>query len=170
MAPCISEATQREVKDFLIHEAELLDDRRFEEWLEILAEDVLYQVPIQTGHDKNGSTDLLREGAWLSENWKSLEMRIRRLRTPGVLAEEPPSRTRHFVSNIRITPGASPKEVRVRSNLLLYRSRGESVQYDLFSGERRDILRRVDGRWSLARRDLLLDMSTLDAQDLSIIL
>lgn len=170
MAPTVNDHTHREVVEFLMHEAELLDDRKFEEWLEQLTEDITYQVPIRDRGTENGDSEILRDGAWLNENWKSLEMRIRRVRTPGVVAEDPPSRTRHFVSNIRIGAGGNPDEVRVKSNLLVYRSRGESVHYDLFSGERRDILRRVNGAWKLAGREIILDQAILAAQDLSIIL
>jgi 3-phenylpropionate/cinnamic acid dioxygenase small subunit len=170
MARTVNDHTHRQVVEFLMHEAELLDDRGFEEWLEQLTEDVVYQVPIRDTGKKNGDSEILRDGAWLSENWKSLDMRIRRLRIPGIVAEDPPSRTRHFVSNIRIVAGGNPDTVEVKSNLLVYRYRGESVHYDLFSGERRDIIRRVNGAWKLARRDLWLDQAVLTSQDISIIL
>ena len=95
-------------------------------------------------------------------------MRVRRLRSPGAFSEDPPSRTRHFVSNVRVRLGDREGEVEVVSNLLLYRSRGESTHYDLFSAERRDVVRHVDGSWKLARRDILLDQAVLGAQDLSV--
>jgi len=164
------DVTYREIVEFLMREAELLDDRRFEEWMEILTEDIYYRVPIRTSRERDEASEFLAESAWFSENWKALQMRTKRLASKGTLSEDPPSRTRHFISNIRLREASGPNEIAVKSNLLVYRSRGDSVQYDLFSGERRDVLRRVNGSWKLARRDILLDQAVLGAQDLSIIL
>lgn len=163
------EATYREVVDFLTREAELLDNREFEEWLGILTEDVHYDMPIRVTRGSAEASELVRESAWLRENFSSLKMRVQRLRAPGVVAENPPSRTRHFVSNLRVAAAAKADEIEVRSNLLLYRTRGDSTHYDLFSAERTDVLRRVNGSWKLARREVLLDQSVLGAQDLSIL-
>ena len=164
------EQTHREITDFLMREAEMLDNREFEEWLAVLTEDIYYNVPVRITQGRDQGTGHLADSAWFRENRASLEMRVKRLRTPGVVAEDPPSRTRHFISNLRLTNGGRNGEIEARTNLLVYRSRGDSAHYDLFSGERRDILRRVDGGWKLARREILLDQSVLGAQDLSIIL
>ncbi len=164
------ELTYREASEFLMREAELLDNRQFTEWLALLTEDIYYNMPIRVTRDNNEKSQDLSEGAWLSENRKSLEMRIKRLTTKGALSEEPPSRTRHFVSNIRVRGGSQENEVEINSNLLLYRTRGDSSHYDLFSAERKDVLRRINGNWKLARRDILLDQSVLGSQDLSVFL
>lgn len=169
-ATVLNERTHLEISEFLMREAELLDNRQFEEWLGVLAEDMIYEVPVRITQGKGRETGRAVEGAWFRESRPSLEMRVKRLRTPGLVAEDPPSRTRHFVSNLRLANGPGDGEVEVRSNLLVYRSRGDSAHYDLFSGERRDTLRRIDGSWKLTRREILLDQSILGAQDLSIIL
>lgn len=169
-ASVLEERTHREVSEFLVREAELLDNRQFDDWLELLAEDVVYNVPIRVTRGKGEGSEFLGESAWLRENRKSLTMRIQRLKSPNAFSENPPSRTRHFVSNVRIESGGEENELEVRSNLLVYRTRGDSAHYDLFSGERRDVLRRAGTRWKLVRREILLDQSILGAQDLSIIL
>ncbi len=166
----LDELTYRETNEFLMREAELLDNRQFTEWLALLTEDIFYHMPIRVTRDNNEKSQDLSDGAWLSENRKSLEMRIKRLTTKGALSEEPPSRTRHFVSNIRVRSGSQENEVEINSNLLLYRTRGDSSHYDLFSAERKDVLRRINGNWKLARRDILLDQTVLGAQDLSVFL
>lgn len=166
----LDELTYREASEFLMREAELLDNRQFTEWLALLTEDIYYNMPIRVTRDNNENSQDLSAGAWLSENRKSLEMRIKRLTTKGTLSEEPPSRTRHFVSNIRVRGGSQENEVEIISNLLLYRTRGDSTHYDLFSAERKDVLRRINGHWKLARRDILLDQSVLGSQDLSVFL
>ena len=166
----LDELTCREASDFLMREAELLDNRLFENWLALLTEDIFYNMPIRVTRDTDEGSNDLSDGAWLRENRKSLEMRIKRLTSKGALSEEPPSRTRHFVSNIRVRGGSRENEIEVNSNLLLYRTRGDSSHYDLFSAERKDVLRRINGNWKLARRDILLDQTVLGAQDLSVFL
>jgi len=166
----LDELSYREASEFLMREAELLDNRQFAEWLALLTEDIYYNMPIRVTRDINEKSQDLSEGAWLSENRKSLEMRIKRITAKGSLSENPPSRTRHFVSNVRVERGSQENEIEVNSNLLLYRTRGDSTHYDLFSAERKDVLRRVNGSWKLARRDILLDQSVLGAQDLSVFL
>ncbi len=166
----IDELTYREISEFLMREAELLENRQFAEWLALLTEDILYNMPIRVTQENNEKSQGLSEGAWLSENRKSLEMRVKRITSRGALSEEPPSRTRHFVSNIRVRSGNQENEVEINSNLLLYRTRGDSSHYDLFSAERNDILRQMDGQWKLARREILLDQTVLGAQDLSVFL
>jgi 3-phenylpropionate/cinnamic acid dioxygenase small subunit len=73
------------------------------------------------------------------------------------------------VTNVRLNPGEGDDEIAVRSNVLLFRNRGDSPNHDLLSAERRDVVRRVDGRWKLARRRVILDHSTLPTHNLPII-
>ena len=95
-------------------------------------------------------------------------MRVRQTQAEHPVAENPPSRTRHFVSNVRVEPTDEQDEVKVRSNLLLYRNRGDSVEYDIFSAERVDTLRGVSGSWKLVRREVFLDQAVMGAQDIPI--
>ena len=77
-------------------------------------------------------------------------------------------RVRHLVTNVRIAdgePGAS--ELDAKSNFLVYRNRVDD-ETDVFVGERRDRLRRVDGGWQIAKRVVLLDQSTLLAKNLTL--
>src|SRR5581483_742568 len=87
--------------------------------------------------------------AHMYEDRDSLEMRALRVNTEYAWAEEPPSRTRHFVTNVRVSGGERGDELAVRSNLLLYRTRGDVPAYDILSAERRDVLRRCDGELRL---------------------
>jgi 3-phenylpropionate/cinnamic acid dioxygenase small subunit len=166
----VDERTYLEVTEFLLDEAELLDNRQFEEWLAFLTEDMHYSMPVRETRSKGDGPGFVPETAWFSDTKNSLKTRIRRLNAKYPVAEDPPSRTRHFVSNIRAKPGQAGAEVEVKSNLLLYRSRGNSAHYDLFSAERKDILRRVNGSWKLANRTVLLDQTILGSQDISVFL
>ena len=82
-------------------------------------------------------------------------------------AEDPPSRTRHIITNIEVEPGDAASELKVYSNFLVYRTRTESEQ-DLYVGARRDVLRRVDCAWKIALRKLVLDQNVLLPKNVSI--
>jgi ethylbenzene dioxygenase beta subunit len=165
-SPLTPELSQQ-IADVLIYEAELLDRGRFREWFELLTEDVIYRVPVRV--TRQG--DEFSSEAWhMNETWDSLRTRIARLETAYAWAEDPPSRTRRFVTNIRVRPGQRPEEVEVISNLLLYRNQGESPSFHLLSAERQDIWRHLDGRWRLARRLVLLDHTVLGTHNLAIFL
>ncbi len=166
----IDDRTYREVSEFLFLEAELLDEGRLEEWLDLLTEDIAYRMPVRVTRERGAGCEFVGEMAHFEEDRHRLEMRVRRLGTRSAWAEDPPSRTRHFVSNIRVRPGEREGELHVRSNLLLYRNRGDSPHQDLLSAERRDVLRRVDGGWRLARRTILLDQSTVATLNFAVLL
>ncbi|MDR7510609.1 MAG: 3-phenylpropionate/cinnamic acid dioxygenase subunit beta [Armatimonadota bacterium] len=157
-----------EVLEFLHHEAELLDDGRLDEWLELLTEDVSYAMPVRLTRERGQEPAVSAEMQFFQDDLATLRLRVRRLRTDFAWAEDPPSRTRHFVANARVAPGPTPDEVDVRCNVLVYRNRGASAASDLISGERRDRLRRVGGAWKLARRVFVPDQATLGVDNLAI--
>jgi 3-phenylpropionate/cinnamic acid dioxygenase small subunit len=82
-------------------------------------------------------------------------------------AEDPPSRTRHMISNIEVEAGDTEAEIRVYSNFIVYRSRAETEE-DFYVGARQDVLRRVEGAWKIAHRKLILDQNVLSAKNVSI--
>jgi len=163
----VSAQMREEVEDFLYREAELLDTGRLEDWLALLTDDVQYRMPVRLTRERTSPTDRSDEMQLFWEDRTTIELRIRRLRTDFAWAEDPPSRTRHFVSNVRIADPRSD-EVDVRSYVLVYRNRGDTGGYELISGERRDVLRRVAGAWRLARREVIIDQASLANQNLAI--
>ncbi|MEW6471008.1 MAG: aromatic-ring-hydroxylating dioxygenase subunit beta [Actinomycetota bacterium] len=165
----ISGQVREEIEAFLMEEAELLDDGRLREWLELCTDDIRYEVPVRVTRERVSGRGITRDMAHWSDDWTALEMRVLRQETEYAWAEDPPSRTRHFVTNVRLNPGEGDDEIAVRSNVLLFRNRGDSPNHDLLSAERRDVVRRVDGRWKLARRRVILDHSTLPTHNLPII-
>ena len=82
-------------------------------------------------------------------------------------AEDPPSRTRHLLSNIEVEPGDTTSELKVFANFLVYRNRSEMEQ-DFYIGARQDVLRHVDGVWKIARRKVILDQNVLLSKNVSI--
>jgi ethylbenzene dioxygenase beta subunit len=153
---------------FLALEAEYLDDDRVDDWLQLLTPDITYEMPIRVTRRRR--EDPIGGGGWhMKESFGSLHTRVARLGTTSAWGEDPPSRTRRFVSNIRC--GAlSGEEVEVKSNLMLYRGRGDSPEYVLLTAERRDVLRRTENGLRLARRLILLSHTTLPTQNLGVFL
>lgn len=162
------------VQQFLFHEAELLDDGRFADWLEIFDEDLTYWAPLRTNRLRRQaalSIGVPGEAAYFDETKESLAWRIRRYDSGMAWAEDPPSRTRHLISNITVRhQGANAEgeqELKVRSAFLVYRNRLQT-ETDLYSGGRTDIIRiKTDGSFKVARRELLFDMNVLQAKNLS---
>jgi ethylbenzene dioxygenase beta subunit len=153
----------------LYREAALLDAGRFDEWLAFLTEDIVYQAPVRVTRER-GKPDVSDEMLHFDDTYISLKNRIARINSGFAWAEDPPSRTRHFVSNVQVFPTERADEVGVHSSLLLYRNRGAEATHDLLSGERQDRLRWVDGAWRLARRRVILDQATLGTKNLGIFL
>jgi len=81
-------------------------------------------------------------------------------------AEDPPSRTRHIVSNVEAEPGANDSELKVYSNFIMYRTRAET-EVDFYVGAREDVLRREGGSFKVAYRKIILDQTVLLAKNVS---
>lgn len=161
-------ALYSEVVDFLYREAELLDSGRFREWLDLLTEDINYRMPVRTTRAREAGPGFSEAMDFLAESKASLSMRVDRLETEFAWAENPPTRTRHMLSNIRVEPGKTEGEVQVSSYFLVYMSRGDIASPSLFSGVREDVLQNVGDRWMLARRTVLVDHTVMGAKNLSI--
>lgn len=163
---------QHRVEQFYYAEAALLDERCFDDWLGLFAPDIRYTMPLRTnrvGREKRFEIAGENESAYFDEDHASLDMRVRKFKTGTNWAEDPPSRTRHLISNVRIVPGENTGEIAVRSAFLIYRNRLER-QTEIFAGERQDTLRQTDGGLRIARRHILLDQATLLTSSLSFFL
>jgi 3-phenylpropionate/cinnamic acid dioxygenase small subunit len=172
----------RDVEQFLYREARLLDERRFREWLELFTDDVRYWMAGKSNRypktskaiaildpDRYTEEELTKEDelAILDETKETLGRRIARLETGMAWAEDPPSRTRHMISNIEVEPGEAASELKVFSNFMAYRSRSAAEQ-DFYVGARQDVLRQVGGAWKIAHRKIILDQNVLLAKNVSI--
>lgn len=180
--PGINEDVNREVERFLYREARLLDERRFHEWLDLLTDDIRYWMGSRSNRypkwskaiaildpDRYVEDDLTKEDelAIFDETKQTLSQRVARLDTGMAWAEDPPSRSRHLITNIEVEASNTRSEVKVYSNFIVYRSRAETEQ-DFYVGARQDMLRRVDGAWKIARRKIILDQNVLTAKNVSI--
>ena len=161
---------KQEVEEFLFHEAELLDERRYEEWLDLFTEDAHYFMPMRQNVPADEmEREFTREGTdvnWFDEGKDTLTRRVKQIRTGVHWAEQPPSRICHMVSNVQVL-AASPSEVSVKSRFLVYRNRVET-ETDFLVGKREDVLRRVNGGFKIARRKIVLDQNVLLAKNLTV--
>jgi 3-phenylpropionate/cinnamic acid dioxygenase small subunit len=155
--------------DFLVDEARALDENRLTDWIEMLHPEIEYRVPIRVTRERTKGLGFSEEGFHLDEGYDSLSIRVDRLATDYAWAEDPPSRTRRFVSNFR-TFELENGDLRVKSNLLIYRERLDELKPQVLSAERHDDLRELDGGPRLARRLVLLDHTTLLTPNLGIFL
>ena len=165
---------KQEIEDFLYHEADLLDDRRYEEWLALVADDVRYWMPmrrnVKFGEEEREFTRADQDINWFDEGKETLTRRVKQILTGIHWAEEPVSRISHMVSNVRlveVNPSVeAPAEVTVKCRFLIYRNRVET-ETDFLVGKREDLLRRIDGQWKIARRKILLDQNVLLTKNLT---
>lgn len=159
------------VSDFLYKEAELLDTGRFRDWFNLVTSDVQYKMPLRVTKERAAGSGIVEKMANFDEDSVSLEMRVLRFETEYAWSEDPPSRTKHVVSNIRIGRAERQDELKVKSYLLLYRFRSDNPGYDLLSAERDDILRLDNNRsLKLAKRVIALDQTTLNTMNLALFL
>jgi len=165
---------KQEIENFLYHEADLLDSRRYEEWLALLAEDMRYWMPMRRNVKVDDlEREFTREGrdiSWFDEGKETLTRRVRQIQTGIHWAEEPVSRISHMISNVRLLEANrswdEPAEVTAGCRFLVYRNRVET-ETDILVGKREDLLRRVAGEWKIARRKILLDQNVLLSKNLT---
>src|SRR3984957_14063475 len=124
----------QEVAEFLYAEAELLDERRHDEWLALLADDIRYWMPMRRNVKfGEGEREFTREStdiAWFDEGKDTLTRRARQIQHGIQWAEEPQSRIAHLVSNVQVAEASpsveEPHEVVVKCRFLIYRNRVET--------------------------------------------
>lgn len=166
---------KEEIEEQLYEEADLLDQRRFAAWLELLADDLHYFMPMRRNvafgtHAEKENTRAGEDISWFDEDKWTLSKRVDQIMTGIHWAEEPLSRLCHIVSNIRllaVRPSADePTEVEVGSRFLVYQNRVETETY-IFVGRRNDLWRRAEVGWRLAKREILLEQNVLLAKNLT---
>lgn len=162
---------KEEIEEFLHAEAELLDERQFEQWLDLMADDLQYFMPLRRNvafgeHEKYENTRPNADACWFDDDKDTLAKRVHQILTGKHWAEEPLSRVCHIVSNIQLLQTALP-EVTVKSRFLIYRNRLQDEE-NVFIGKRQDVLRKTDGKWKIAKRTIWLDQNVLLPKNLTI--
>lgn len=162
-----------ELEDFLYLEADLLDQRRFREWLDLLDDQLTYQVPLRrnVALDRLADTENSRAGhdiLWFDEDKETLTKRVVQLETGEHWAEEPLSRVSHLVTNVRVIDVDGPR-VQVSSRVLVYRNRVDD-ETDVLVGRRTDTVVDTSDGWRLVARQVLLEQSVLQPKNLTFFL
>ena len=171
MSAVVSHELPHRISQFLYEEARLLDDWQFRDWLAQLDDDIRYTMRTTV----NAQTRDRRKGVqppttWIfNDNKDQLERRIARLETGMAWAEEPPSRTRHMISNLQVSETDQPDVFAVRLNYLLYRAQKERDE-TFYVGTRMDKVRRLPGdEWRLLEREIVLDQAVITSHNLSVL-
>jgi 3-phenylpropionate/cinnamic acid dioxygenase small subunit len=167
---------KEEIEDFLYAEADLLDQRRFQEWLNLLAEDISYSMPLRRNvrfgeHAEHENTRIGKDICWMDEDKWTLVKRVEQLMTGIHWAEEPLSRTTRLISNVQLLEARpsveAPREVKVRSRFLIERNRVD-YESEHFVGIRTDSLRRFGEEWKISRREILINQTVFLGKNLTI--
>jgi 3-phenylpropionate/cinnamic acid dioxygenase small subunit len=158
-----------EIERFFSAEAELLDERRFEEWLDLLHEDLRYWMPIARNvRFDQPALEYTREhheANWFDEGKDTLRKRVQQILGGDHWAEEPRSRTTHMVANIRVN-SVDGADVTAKSRFIVCAYRLEH-DVDLFIGKRVDVLRREGAGLKVLKRTIYLDQSVLLSRNLT---
>ena len=145
-------------EQFLIYEARLLDEARFDEWLALFTDDAWYWIP--TEPDQKSPFDTV---SLIYDDRRLLETRVRRLASPRIYSQEPPSRTSRMVGNVSLEETPPDRSAcTVRSKFFVLENRRDSQR--LFGGTAHHRLVQLDGNLRIAwkRVDLLNCDAPLD--------
>lgn len=154
---------------FLGLEARLLDERRFDEWYELLDDEILYEVPIRQARIRF-SDETSGGGHIIHDTKRRLKVRVDRLKSGECWSETPPSRTTRVVGSISVELTDRPGVVEVGSALIIYRQRSNDADGDLIAARRTDLLRVDGGRVTLLKRRALLSDTSLRTPNLGVFL
>jgi 3-phenylpropionate/cinnamic acid dioxygenase small subunit len=152
-------------EQWLYDEAQLLDDIEFDY---LMHSSLRYQMPVRVNKEGVERPDYSTDMFTFNDDIELLKLRVDRLKTDYAWAEIPPSRTRRFVSNVRVKDYVEGEKAVVKSYLLIYRSRSTDIQHDLISGERNDEFIFEEGKWKLSKRIFIVDQSTINTRNLAI--
>lgn len=153
---------KRALEEFLYAEAEMLDSRNFNEWLELLADDIHYFSPVRYKvfeEEVRAGNTAGYSGAIFDENKDRMSIRVTKLVRGRDVIERPASMIRRLVTNIRVKQ-VDANTYQVLSNFYITRNRAD-YQVDTYTGERDDLIRKKDNDygWEIVKRNILLDQT-----------
>lgn len=146
--------SRQEVEDLLYKEAALLDEWRLEEWLELLSDDAVYEIPPTDVPEGDARNTLFI----IADDAVRIRSRVKQLLGKSAWAENPQSRTRRMISNVRVL-GADGDCILATANFAVHRMRYESV--DTYIGRYDYKLVRVGNELKIKERRAVLDNEAL---------
>ncbi|MBA6411820.1 aromatic-ring-hydroxylating dioxygenase subunit beta [Parahaliea sp. F7430] len=178
--PCSNPNIISLVEQFYYREARLLDERKYLQWLKLLCEDIRYSIPsryIATPDPALRGTEALHAiehelerggpdcAPLREENFFNLAIRADRALKMNAWADNPPARTRRFISNVEVF--SCEEGYQSFSNFMMTYSRHSTVEHS-YTGQRRDTLRQVDGELKIARREVIFDWNVINVPTLGL--
>ena len=149
LPPTPRQLAPADMQAFLLMEAALLDERRFEEWLSLYTADCIYWMPAEPDQ-----TDADKRISLFYDQRSTLEDRIWRLRHPKMFSQNPPVRQTRLVSNIVIGDGGSDQSPVLLSCFIMFENRLKEER--VFGGRIEHVLRRAGDQWRIAKKTVRL--------------
>jgi ethylbenzene dioxygenase beta subunit len=167
--PAVSDDLLLKIERFLRLEARLLDQELYRQWYDLLADDLFYWMPLRENRQRRDKrAEITADSvAFFDERKSDIDLRLQRLESGMAWAEDPPTRHVYAITNVEAFETEQADEFETHSVFTLYRNRAEHDQSTLM-GRRRDLLRRVEGGFQIARRLILLPQSVLLTKNLSV--
>lgn len=163
-----SDPVYGEIQDFLIDEAALLDDDLHQEWLELMADDISYKMPVRKTLYRRDGRGFDKASFHFNDNKASLGIRVKRsVVIPSAFDRDPAPRIRRMITNLVVRQSGSD-EYEATSSIALFRNRFNEPTYDILTGRREDLIRRTADGLRIARRTVLLDQAGLGASYLNV--
>jgi 3-phenylpropionate/cinnamic acid dioxygenase small subunit len=160
--------TQHRVEQFLYYEANLLDRFDLEEWLTLLDEEILLRVPVRAArHPGSERPEFSDESNYLREEYDMIRERVGRLSKEYAWSENPRSRVRHVIGNVRVLDRTGDS-LEVANNQHVFRSYGDTADHDMISAQRRTTLRDDADGYAITGRTVYLDHSILNTKNLTL--
>ena len=148
-----------DVEDFLFREAELLDSWRLPEWAELYTDDARYEIASLSVKDPFGA-DPAKSIFIVADDKERLNLRAGRLMKKSAHCEFPHSKTRHMISNVRVT--ADGNCLRTKANFVTYRTK--SGRTSRYMGEAHYVLEPDGETFRIKHKRCVLDLDTLNDQ------
>ncbi len=150
-----AQVTRQQVEEFLYEEAALLDEWRLDDWLALMTDDAVYQVPSNDRPDADPKDTLFI----VADDINRIRARVTRLKKKDAHAEDPRSRTRRLLTNVRIVERKG-SALKVEANFSVHRfRRNDGIR--VYVGHYRYELRVEGGRLKIARREAVIDSMEL---------
>lgn len=150
-----NQVTRQQVEDFLYEEAALLDAWKLDDWLTLLTDDAVYNVPSNDRPNSESKDTLFI----IADDVRRIHARVARLKKPDAHAEYPPSRTRRMITNVRIVE-RSGSMLKVEANFCVHRFRRDG-NVRPYVGHYRYELRAEGEKLKIAKREAVIDSMEL---------
>lgn len=152
----MSEMSSARAAEFLFREAQLLDERRWDEWVELYTEDAVFWVPAWKSEDEPTSSPDTELSLIYYEGRSNLADRVWRARSNLSVASTPLHRTAHAITNVLLEAPPAPSQVMVKSSWATHTFNPRRKTQHVFFGRAEHTLRLEGGAWRIARKKALL--------------